>query len=370
MVYIEPYGICCLQVLPRIVGTKEERDKVVRENVDRYCYLIKTYRKSMTQPRLFLLPEFGIAGPPNPTILRDLPRDKSKPANYKMMAIKIPHEATDKLCQTAVEQDCYIVANLIEIVEDWPDWPFNTSILVDPKGKIILKYRKHCGPAFGYVPPIAIYSEYLKKYGEDSFFPVADTPLGKIGLIVCCDIWYPETIRCQVMKGAEVICHSHGATSGGAPEIRNAVARARAIENVAYVAQVNPGGYKNIWALNGGGGFSCVIDYTGKILTQVSGYGEAVCSATVDINALRKARVGPWGARIALMPTSLYVKEYQKHADEHWPLDSLEGKPLNSLNQWSVTGKKLLEKIYEKKILERPELGKKEKRELADIAEV
>jgi len=213
-------------------------------------------------------------------------------------------------------------------------------------------YRKHCGPGMAYVPPAAIYSEYIKKYGEDSLFPVADTPIGKIGLFVCCDSYFPETIRCLVLHGAEVLCFGHGGALPTDIDKTLAIVRVRAIENSAYVAMANMGGFKDgPRGSSGGGGYSCIVDYQGRVLARAETCGESSAVATVNINELRKARTT--GLGLVSLPTKLYAKEYEK--TEIFPLDALEGKPLDDMKQWDPIRNRILKKLYDKKILEKPE---------------
>lgn len=72
---------------------------------------------------------------------------------------------------------------------------YNTGVLVGPDG-FIGKYRKaHLWNL-----------EKLWFTAGDSGFPVFDTPIGRIGLLICWDIWFPEVPRILSQQGADIIC--------------------------------------------------------------------------------------------------------------------------------------------------------------------
>ena len=91
--------------------------------------------------------------------------------------------------------------------------------------------------------PHDIYDRWVAVHGDslESFFPVADTEIGRIGTIVCYEGSFPETARALAMNGAEVIYRCSYAepwVGRGAWEIQN---RARALDNTCYVIAPNIG---------------------------------------------------------------------------------------------------------------------------------
>lgn len=92
----------------------------------------------------------------------------------------------------AREHNVYLVAGLAE--RDGMRL-FNTGVLVGPDG-FIGKYRKaHLWNL-----------EKLWFTPGDLGFPVFDTPIGRIGLLICWDIWFPEVPRILAQQGADIIC--------------------------------------------------------------------------------------------------------------------------------------------------------------------
>ncbi|QRF62418.1 nitrilase family protein [Variovorax sp. UC122_21] len=92
----------------------------------------------------------------------------------------------------AAKHDIYIVGCIVERDEDRI---YDTAVLIGPKG-YIGRYRKtHLWN-----------NEKLWFTPGDEGFPVFDTPIGRIGLLVCWDIWFPETTRIVAQQGADIIC--------------------------------------------------------------------------------------------------------------------------------------------------------------------
>jgi predicted amidohydrolase len=109
----------------------------------------------------------------------------------------------------------YVVAGILE--KDGPVL-YNTAVLIDRDGKLAGKYRKVSLPREeieGGVTP-----------GDD--FPVFDTDFGRIGIMICWDVFFPEPARMLSLKGAEMIFMP---IWGG----NLTLSRARAIENQIYL---------------------------------------------------------------------------------------------------------------------------------------
>src|SRR5690606_1312999 len=115
----------------------------------------------------------------------------------------------------AKKHGLYIVTSLFEREDHLI---YNTAVLLDPKGELVGKYRKMCPARDEYRTGIAT--------GEE--FPVFDTAIGKVGMMICFDVHMPEVARGIAANGAEIIAMP---IMGGHP----ALARARAIENQVYL---------------------------------------------------------------------------------------------------------------------------------------
>ena len=100
--------------------------------------------------------------------------------------------SVDLFTRIAAERDVYIVGN---VVEQANGRLYDTAVLVGPDG-YIGRYRKtHLWN-----------TEKLWFTPGDEGFSVFDTRIGRIGLLVCWDIWFPETARIVTQLGADIIC--------------------------------------------------------------------------------------------------------------------------------------------------------------------
>jgi predicted amidohydrolase len=134
---------------------------------------------------------------------------------YADVAEPIPGPSTRFLGQYARKHHLYIVAGLYEKAGRAI---YNTSVLLGRDGELVGKYRKVC------LPREEIDGGLLP--GKD--YPVFDTDFGRIGMMICWDVSYPEVARKLATRGAEVILMP----IAGGSEI---LARARAIENQIFL---------------------------------------------------------------------------------------------------------------------------------------
>ncbi|GLY77326.1 nitrilase family protein [Actinoallomurus iriomotensis] len=97
----------------------------------------------------------------------------------------------------AQERGIHLVGGLVELDDDGVRL-FDTAVLIGPDG-LVGKYRKtHLWER-----------EKLIFTPGDLGFPVFDTRIGRIGLLICWDIWFPETARLLAVQGADVICSAN-----------------------------------------------------------------------------------------------------------------------------------------------------------------
>ena len=89
---------------------------------------------------------------------------------------------------------------MIETDPKWPGHVFNTTCLIGPSG-ILYKYRK----VNTWIPYEVHTSPHDLPGYDEPLFPVADTPIGRIGCAICYDWLFPEAIRQLAVNGAEVL---------------------------------------------------------------------------------------------------------------------------------------------------------------------
>jgi predicted amidohydrolase len=231
--------------------------------------------------RLLVFPEFAHAGPVYESVekLRD------------RLAVEIPNEHTDRYVRLAAKYGCYIqTGTFLEADPEYPDVVFNTTVLVGPGG-VLSKYRK-VNP---WIPWELHASPHdLADYGAE-VFPVVETEIGRLGVAICYDFLFPETIRQIAFNGAEVIARvsAYMHPWGAAPPMDwwTLFNRSRAVENTVYLVAANQGASMEHYPPFTWPGGSMVVDYDGRILAQADpGPGEKVVVAPIDLGALRAER--------------------------------------------------------------------------------
>jgi predicted amidohydrolase len=179
---------------------------------------------------------------------------------------------------------------MLEVDSRWTGVVFNTTCLIGPEG-ILYKYRK----VNTWIPYEVHASPHDLEGYDEPLFPVADTPIGRIGCAICYDWLFPEAIRQLAANGAEVLVRvSAYMDPWGATEPMDwwtIVNRCRALENTAYVVAANQGASLKHYPPYSWPGGSQVIDFEGRILAQASpGPGERIVVAAVDVSSLRHER--------------------------------------------------------------------------------
>jgi predicted amidohydrolase len=191
------------------------------------------------------------------------------------LAETVPGPATKTMEGIARKTKTYVVFGMPELSEKTQATIYNTAVLVGPEG-FIGKYRKM------YLPTHSVFEE--KRYFRPGYqTAVFDTELGKIGLIICYDIFFPEVSRLTRLKGAQlIVCIS------ASPAVRRAffetLTVARAIENTAFLAYVNLVGIEDGLQFWGG---SRLVGPNGKVLVQAKYDDEDLVMCDIDYADIR-----------------------------------------------------------------------------------
>ncbi|HET7180247.1 MAG TPA: carbon-nitrogen hydrolase family protein [Chryseosolibacter sp.] len=180
------------------------------------------------------------------------------PLNYISGSEPLPGPTTKYLGEVAKRNNLYIVAGLLE--KDG-DAVYNTAVLIDRQGHLAGKYRKTSLPR----------EEIDGGVTPGNSFPVFDTDFGRIGIMICWDVTFPEPARALAQQGAEVIFLP---IWGGDLTL----AKARAIENQVYLVSST---YDMI---------SAVFGLEGDVLKQAK---EDKSVAVVEVD-LSQHKLWPW----------------------------------------------------------------------------
>jgi len=186
----------------------------------------------------------------------------------KKYATTFPSIAENFYCQLAKKHDIWLIPG--SQYEQEGDHIYNTTSVINNKGKVIERYRK-------------IYPFYPYETGisPGSDFVVFDVPQGRIGVAICYDLWFPEVARELVSKGAEVLIYP---TLTGTIDRPNelVLAQATAVTNQCYVIAVNAAGEL-------GNGKSIAVGPEGNVIYQ-AGIGYEVVPIEIDFACVRRNR--------------------------------------------------------------------------------
>jgi predicted amidohydrolase len=148
---------------------------------------------------------------------------------------------------------------------------FNMATVIDPAGEVIARYRK----MFPFYP-------YEQGVAPGAEFCIFDVPeVGRFGLSICYDIWFPETTRSLTAAGVEVLLHPV-LTGTIDRDIELSIARATAAQFQCYVFDINGLGA-------GGVGRSTVIDPAGTVVIETAGQEEYL-ALEIDLDQVRRQR--------------------------------------------------------------------------------
>lgn len=157
------------------------------------------------------------------------------------------------------------------IFEKKDDKIYNTASVINPKGEVVDRYSK----MFPFYP-------YEVGIAPGNSFCTFDVPdVGRFGVSICYDMWFPETIRTLAVMGAEVILH---------PTMTGTIDRDIELSMVRAMAAVNQCFFFDVNGLDtGGSGRSIVCGPDGRILHE-SGETEEIFPLELDINSVRRSR--------------------------------------------------------------------------------
>lgn len=205
------------------------------------------------------------------------------------LAEPIPGPSTEFFGELARQHGIVLVISLFE--RRAPGLYHNTAVVLEKDGTIAGKYRKMHIP-----DDPAYYEKFYFTPGDMGFHPIA-TSIGKLGVQVCWDQWYPEGARLMALQGADLLIYptAIGYESSDTPdeqtrqrEAWTTVQRGHAVANGLPVITVNRVGHEadpfgqtkgiTFW------GSSFVAGPQGELLAQASTQDEEVVVVTVDLH--------------------------------------------------------------------------------------
>jgi N-carbamoylputrescine amidase len=231
-------------------------------------------------------------------LLQELHRSRyfcqQEDAGHFELAETIPGETTRHLGELAARLEIVIVASLFE--RRAAGVYHNTAVVIETDGSLAGRYRKmHIPDDPGY------YEKYYFAPGDLGFSAI-ETSLGRLGVLICWDQWYPEAARLMALDGAEILLYPTAigwddtATPGTQARELDAwltIQRAHAISNCLPVMACNRVGFEPRDAGSDAGirfwGNSCIIGPQGELLARAD--SETPAAPVVEIDLSRTAEL-------------------------------------------------------------------------------
>jgi deaminated glutathione amidase len=205
-------------------------------------------------------------------------------AEERGQAEPIPGPSTRRLADLARRHKLHLLAGSI-LEETGTEKVFNTSLLFDPHGEIIGRYRKT--HLFDIDLPGHVTIRESDTRAAGNAVVTVPTELGVIGMTVCYDLRFPELYRRLILAGAEIITIPSAFTFATGAAHWEILVRARAIENQVYVIAPDQVGPSPSGHIDFGG--SLIVDPWGKPLAH-AGDREMVIFAEIDRDYQQKVR--------------------------------------------------------------------------------
>lgn len=223
----------------------------IHENVTRFCQKVETLMHVHPWIQMVLTSELAVHGP--------LVRNAEPPDG--------PTER--RLRQLAAHHGIWLIPG--SLFQSEGDKIYNVTPVIAPDGGIVGRYRK----MFPFMP----YEQGVEPGTEFMLFDVPE--VGRFGVSICYDMWFPETIRTLASMGAEVILHP-SLTNTIDRELELVISRAAAIQNQCYFFDINGAG-------DGGNGRSTIIGPAGDVF-YTAGTTEENMPVEIDLARVRRSR--------------------------------------------------------------------------------
>lgn len=184
-------------------------------------------------------------------------------------AMALPSEVEQAYQRIAAKHGIWLIPG--SLYEKTDHGIYNTAPVIDPSGSVVARYRK----MFPFMP----YEVGVESGSEFCVFDVPD--VGRFGVSICYDMWFPETTRTLAAMGAEVIIHPT-LTPTIDRDVELSIVRASAAVNQCFVIDINGIG-------DGGNGRSLLVAPNGDVLYQ-AGSNEELLPIEIDMERVQRSR--------------------------------------------------------------------------------
>lgn len=179
------------------------------------------------------------------------------------------------LRQAARDANCYVVAGLA-LTHELPGVAYNSAVLIDRTGSLAGVYDKQ---------HLWALERFYFRSGEGS--PVFDTDFGRLGILICYDLGFPEVARMLALQGAEIlVCPS--AWCAEDMDVWDVNVPARALENTTFVAAVNRFGREDALVMPG---HTKVCNPRGRVISELKDEAEGTLYVELNLDEVVSHRV-------------------------------------------------------------------------------
>jgi predicted amidohydrolase len=248
------------RILPLVAA--QARPRLIGEPVPAFADEVKAALDAQPHSKLVVFPELHLFGDQDPDLQRaEMLQSSAEPLDGPRVT---------ELKQLARDLNIWLVPG--SVCERGPEGQlFNTQLILSPEGELAGYYRK----IFPWRP--------FEPYDPGDRFTTVDLPgIGRVGLNICYDAWYPEVSRQLAWMGAEVILNVVKTTT---PDRRQELilAKANAIVNQVFMVSVNCAGPT-------GKGQSIIVDPEGNTLAKAPDDQPQLLTAELDLAAVEHVR--------------------------------------------------------------------------------
>lgn len=238
-------NIICIQTYPKM--------NQKNENLDHMEFLLRKAMKKYPDAQLIVFPELAVTGYQCGENFKYL----AETANETSLSVQ-------KMGALARQFKVHIVYGMAEKDHDHL---YNSQFFLDDQGHLIGTYRK-----------VHLFDSEKNYFTPGNQFTVFDTKIGRIGLFICYDAFFPEAARSLAIQGVDLLVNS---TNWEKPYDydMDMVMSARALENTVYLACCNRYGADTSLDFFG---HTRILDPLGKVITSVDDEKDGIIYASID----------------------------------------------------------------------------------------
>lgn len=261
----------------------------IKRSVEKACNLAADAAKQGS--KLVLFPEAFVAGYPKgldfgARVGMRSPEGRNDFRRYWESAIDVPSRATDMLATSARENNIYLVIGVIELENSTL---YCTALFFSPDGNLMGKHRK--------LMPTAM-ERLIWGFGDGSTLPVFQTPIGRIGSVICWENYMPMLRMAMYSKGIQIYCAPTADDRDTCvPSMQHIAIEGRCFV-LSSCQHINRGAYpKDYSAIQGDDpetlllrGGSCIVGPFGEILAGPHYDRECILTADIDLGEIAQGK--------------------------------------------------------------------------------